>query len=92
MSVTNYDNQLTEWIIKEKAATELSNIVSKLRLEKSTELVLFRNKLVNQNISEILNLHVYAREFVKQNITIRETLPIAQAILNAGVTDLQKSI
>ena len=69
---------MAEWIIKEKAATELTNIVSKLRFENSTELVLFRNKLVDQNISEVLNLHIYAREFVKQNITIRETLPIAQ--------------
>ena len=86
MSATNYDNQLAEWIIKEKAATKLTNIVSKLRFENSTELVLFRNKLVDQNISEVLNLHIYAREFVKQNITIKETLPIAQAILNAGVT------
>ena len=66
MSATNYDNQLDEWIIKEKAATELFNIVSKLRFEKSTELVLFRNKLVDQHISEILNLHVYAREFVNK--------------------------
>ena len=48
--------------------------------------MLFRNKLVDQHISEILNLHVYAREFVKQNITIRETLPIAQAIFNSGLT------
>lgn len=86
MSATNYDNQLAEWIIKEKAATELTNIVSKLRFENSTELVLFRNKLVDQNISEVLNLHIYAREFVKQDITIEETLPIAHAILNAGVT------
>ena len=86
MSATNYDNQLSEWIIKEKAATELSNIVSRLRFENSTELVLFRNKLVDQNISEILNLHFYARDFVKQNITIIETLPIAQAILNVGIT------
>ena len=86
MSATNYDNQLAEWIIKEKAATELSNIISKLRFENSTELVLFRNKLVDQNISEILNLHFYARDFVKQNITIIETLPIAQAILNVGIT------
>ena len=86
MSATNYDKQLGEWIIKEKEATELSNLISKLRFEKSTELVLFRNKLVDQHISEILNLHVYAREFVKQNITIRETLPIAQAIFNSGLT------
>ena len=41
MSATNYDNQLADWIIKEKAATELTNIVSKLRFENSTELVLF---------------------------------------------------
>ena len=33
-----------------------------------------------------LNLHVYAREIVKQNITINETLPIAQAVVESGVS------
>ena len=86
MSLTNYNNQLSDWINKEKAATKLATIVNSLWLEKSTELVLFRNKLVDQNISEILNLHVYAREIVKQNITINETLPIAQAVVESGVS------
>jgi glyceraldehyde 3-phosphate dehydrogenase len=86
MSLTNYNTQLSDWINKEKAATKLATIVNSLWLEKSTELVLFRNKLVDQNISEILNLHVYAREIVKQNITINETLPIAQAVVESGVS------
>lgn len=86
MSLINYNTQLSDWINKEKAATKLATIVNSLWLEKSTELVLFRNKLVDQNISEILNLHVYAREIVKQNITINETLPIAQAVVESGVS------
>ena len=53
MSLTNYNTQLSDWINKEKAATKLATIVNSLWLEKSTELVLFRNKLVDQNISEI---------------------------------------
>lgn len=86
MSLTNYNTQISDWINKEKAATKLATIVNSLWLEKSTELVLFRNKLVDQNISEILNLHVYAREIVKHNITINETLPIAQAVVESDVS------
>lgn len=86
MGATNYENQLADWIAKEKSASKLSSIVSILWFEHSTELVLSRNKLVDQNVSEILNLHVYTRNFVKQNITIHETLPIAKAILELNVS------
>ena len=85
MTTENYNQELTEWISKEHASAELSNIVSKLVLEHSTELVMFRNRMTNISISEIFNLHDYARKFVQQDISTKQTLPIAKAILELGI-------
>ena len=85
MNVTNYDHQLGDWIKKEKSTVLLANIIGELILEKSTELVLFRNKLTDQTISQIIHLHDYAKRFVNQDITIHDTLPIAQSILELNI-------
>ena len=85
MKTENYDNELSLWIEKEKTTSELSNVVSRLILECSTELVMFRNRMTHLSISEILNLHDYAAKFVKQNISVHQTLPLAKAILEMGI-------
>jgi glyceraldehyde 3-phosphate dehydrogenase len=46
---------------------------------------MFRNRMTHLSISEILNLHDYAAKFVKQNISVHQTLPLAKAILELGV-------
>jgi glyceraldehyde 3-phosphate dehydrogenase len=43
-------------------------------------LVLFRNQLINRNVSDILNLHEYAGAFVEKPISIFDSVEIAQAI------------
>ncbi len=85
MGASVYEKELSNWIVKEKKASKLAEIINYLWLEKSTELVLFRKKLIDQNVSEILNLHTYARNFVKKNITINETVLVAQSILENNV-------
>ena len=85
MIAENYDNELSLWIDKEKTISELSNIVSRLILEHSTELVMFRNRMTHITKSEILNLHDYAAKFVRQDISVFQTLPLAKAILELGI-------
>ena len=85
MKTENYDNELSLWIDKEKTTSELSNVVSRLILEHATELVMFRNRMTHITKSEILNLHDYAANFVKQDISVHQTLPLAKAILNLGI-------
>ncbi len=80
-----YENQLNDWIIQEKAAIELIGTIGKLWFEKSIELILFRNQLVDRSVSEIMNLHLYAKNIVKKPITVNETLEISKAIYNADV-------
>jgi glyceraldehyde 3-phosphate dehydrogenase len=72
--------QLTNWIEKEKAASRLSGIVVDLWYNKSIELVLFRKKLFDKGIELILGNHALARQIIKKELTIHDTLELAEAI------------
>ena len=61
-----YQTQLNDWIVQEKAAIELIGTIGKLWFEKSIELILFRNQLVDRSVSEMMNLHLYAKNIVKK--------------------------
>lgn len=76
----SYENELSDWIGHERAAIELIGIIGSLWFEKSVELVIFRNQLVDRSASEILNLHQYAKTMVKQPITVIDTLLLAKQI------------
>jgi glyceraldehyde 3-phosphate dehydrogenase len=77
---TDYQTQLNDWIEQEKAAIDLIGLIGKLWFEKSIELILFRNQLVDRSVSEIMNLHLYAKNIVKKTISVQDTLAIAQGI------------
>jgi glyceraldehyde 3-phosphate dehydrogenase len=79
-----YEAQLNDWITQEKAALDLINVVGKLWFEKSIELVLYRNQLVDRSASQIMNLHQYAKDIVKKPITVFDTLDLAREILNSN--------
>ncbi|MFT5846387.1 MAG: glyceraldehyde 3-phosphate dehydrogenase [Psychroserpens sp.] len=76
-----YEKELAFQADRRRATVEFIKIVSDLWYDKSIELVLFRNQLIDRNVSEILNLHEYAGEFVQKPISIFDSVEIAQAIL-----------
>ncbi|MBK7964488.1 MAG: glyceraldehyde-3-phosphate dehydrogenase [Bacteroidetes bacterium] len=76
----NYEKQLIDWIELEKAAIELIHITGSLWFNKSVELIIFRNQLVDRSASQILNLHQYAHDIVKKPISVIDTLALARAI------------
>jgi len=80
-----YENEFSSWIDKEKKAIELINVVGKLWFDRSIELVLFRKPLFDIGSSEILAHHQYARQLINKNISIYETLAIAQAIAKSNL-------
>ncbi len=80
MSKQVYETTLNHWIEDEKAALELINVVGKLWFDKSIELVIFRNQMVDRSASELLQLHHYAREVVQHPLTVHDTLGLAKAI------------
>jgi glyceraldehyde 3-phosphate dehydrogenase len=75
-----YEKELSFQTDRRKATVAFINIISDLWYDKSIELVLFRNQLIDRNASEILNLHEYAGEFVQKPISIFDSVEIAQAI------------
>ncbi|MDT7833024.1 glyceraldehyde-3-phosphate dehydrogenase [Flavobacteriaceae bacterium S356] len=78
--ITNYEKEVAEQALTRRATVEFINIVNDLWYDKSIELVLFRNQLVDKRASEVLNLIDYAKEFVAKPITIHDALEIAKAI------------
>lgn len=75
-----YEKQLSYQTDRRKAAVELIQIMGDLWYDRSIELVLFRNQIVDKNVSEILRLHEYAEDFVGKSISIFDTVEIAKAI------------
>ena len=80
--VNGYEAELSKWIDKEKAAIELVKIIGHLFYDKSVELVIFRNRLVDRRASQILIFHEYARNIVKQPVTVHDSLLLAKEISN----------
>jgi len=72
-----YESQLNGWIKEEKAAIDLISAIGKLWFDKSIELILFRNQLVDRSASEIINLHHYAKDIVKKQIDVKDTVALA---------------
>ena len=80
--MTGYENELQEWISREKAAVKLISAVGNLLYDKGTELVLFRNHLVDRSVSEVLNLHEYGRKVADKHVDVYHTAELAEALYN----------
>lgn len=76
-----YEVQLKDWIEKEKESVEFIEVISKLWFDKSVELLLFRNQLLDRSATEIIKLHHYAKNVVKKPIDEEDTLMLAQQML-----------
>ncbi|WP_026775056.1 glyceraldehyde-3-phosphate dehydrogenase [Polaribacter sp. Hel_I_88] len=79
-STLDYEKEVNLQTETRKATVEFINIVNDLWYDKSIELVMFRNPLIDKRASEVLNLIEYSREFVNKPITIQDALSIAKAI------------
>ncbi len=81
MPKSEYEKQLQLQADKRKASVKLIRNIHELWYDKSIELVIFRNSLINKNVSDILDLHEYAGKFVEKNISIYDTVELADALL-----------
>jgi glyceraldehyde 3-phosphate dehydrogenase len=77
-----YEKELKSHVERERAAVKLSSKVGELMYDKGIELVLFRNHLTDVTISEILNLHEYARNVVNKPIDVFTSSELAEEIYN----------
>lgn len=79
-AIETYEKELAFQADRRRASVDFIKVISDLWYDKSIELVLFRNQLIDKNVSEILNLHEYAGEFVQKPISIFDSVEIAKAI------------
>ena len=75
-----YEKELSFQTDRRKATVEFIKIISDLWYDKSIEIVLFRNQLIDRSVSNILNLHKYANDFVGKPISIFDSVEITKAI------------
>ncbi|MEY3343583.1 MAG: hypothetical protein RL090_1267, partial [Bacteroidota bacterium] len=78
---SNYETGLGDWVKQEKAAIDLIKILGTLWYDRSVELIMFRNQLVDRSASQILALHQYAKEMVKKPVSIFDSLQIAEELV-----------
>ena len=81
-NISLYEKELAFQADRRKAGVEFIKIISDLWYDKSIELVLFRNQLIDKNVSEIINLHEYAGAFVWKPINVFDSVEIASAIVD----------
>ncbi|HUH25219.1 MAG TPA: glyceraldehyde-3-phosphate dehydrogenase [Flavobacterium sp.] len=80
-----YEKELAFQADRRKACVELIKIVNDLWYDKSIELVIFRNQLLDRSVSDIINLHEYAAKFVGKSINVFDSVEIAKAILTSDL-------
>ena len=78
---SSYETGLGDWVKQEKAAIDLIKILGTLWYDRSVELIMFRNQLVDRSASQILALHQYAKEMVKKPINIFDALEVANELV-----------
>jgi glyceraldehyde 3-phosphate dehydrogenase len=80
-AAVGYEKELKSHVERERAAVKLASHVGELLYDKGIELVLFRNHLLDTTISELLNLHEYAKNVVQKPIDIFTTSELAAELL-----------
>ena len=78
--INSYEKELAFQADRRKATTEFIKIISDLWYDKAIEVVLFRNQIIDRNVSDIIKLHEYAGEFVQKPISIFDSVEILRAI------------
>lgn len=81
----SYEENLNEYVRREKAAVKLISSIGHLMYEKSIELVLFRNPLVDKSISDVLNLHSKAKSIAFNPVDIFDSSSLAKELESLDV-------
>jgi glyceraldehyde 3-phosphate dehydrogenase len=83
--VETYHDELGDYMSRKKAAVNLQTYIGKLLVEKSVELVLFRNQITDITISDILRLHNYGHKVVSTPINVFDSSALAKDIFDMNI-------
>jgi len=67
---TSFDKEINFQTKKNRATVAFIKIVNDLRYDDTIELLLFRNQLIDKNVTEILHILKSAGNFVQKKISI----------------------
>lgn len=87
-----YETELQEHVKRERAAVKLASKTGQLLYDKGIELVLFRNHLIDTTVSEILDLHDYAKKVVHKPVDVYTTSDLAEALLTLDLAPAKLDI
>ena len=82
---SSYENQLNNWINKEKAGVNLLNTIGTLMYDKGIELILFRKQLLEIGVSELLNYISYANNVVGRENDVVVANVLAEEMLKMNL-------
>ena len=84
--VASYENQLENWVKKEKSGVDLLNSVGTLMYDKGIELILFRKHLLEIGVSELMNYISYAKNVVGRENNVETTTLLASEMLKMDLS------
>lgn len=90
--VDTYNNRLGDYLNQESAAVEFLSAAGNLLYQKSIELVLFRNPLLDVSVTEVLNLHDYAKKVVNKPIDVYTSAELASVMLKMDLAPAKVDI
>ena len=82
----DYEMSHDHWANQEMIANEFVSVLSKLFYNKSIELVLFQNQLIDRSASMILYRHSYVENIIERPLKIEDSLMLAKSILHSKIT------
>ena len=91
-TLESYTLSVSERVKNEKAATALIKLVGDLFFDRNVRAVLYRQPLVDQRPSEMLQAHVHASIMAGESLSINDTLAIAEALTASKVQNASVDI
>lgn len=79
-SLPSYEESMNSWFEDEKAGNEFIAVLGKLFYDKSTELIFFRNQLIDRSASIILHKHSFTATYIGKKLLIQDSLKLAKGI------------
>lgn len=80
-----YESSLDSWAHQEMVANEFVDVLYKLFYNKSIELVLYRNQLIDRSASLILYRHSYVENIIQKPLNIVDSLMLAKSLLHCNI-------
>ena len=71
-----FESHLSKWRENEKSALELLKIAGDLSFDRSIEIILFRRNLYDSKPTQVLNDHLFAKNYSKQPLTVQMSVDL----------------